>query len=316
MKTNLLQSKTIILLLIILIINSCDSNLDSYQLPSNQIQANLEITKGKKLYAKHCQSCHPSDLRKGKFGPPLGNVTYFRDSLWLIRFTKNSDEMLMDLTDPISKILWNQWGPTLMGNFDTILSSEEINKIYDYIEYESINQGIKLNEVEYITNEYDVLVDDDQIPYIFGIVKGQKSNIKEKIYFRYNNQGFKNIKRILFYEYDIEYPFKDFNYYPTDENDNFQSKSFYLKSKNFSEKILLIFIENDREIIYLDELENDTWEFRFKVNELQNKNIYLIGLGRKKESLYAKKIKIDMDIIASPHNISLKRIGTVDDFLE
>ena len=80
-------------------------------------------------------------------GPALGNISDFRDSLWLRTFTRNSQLMILG-GDAISNMLWDENKPTLMTNFEN-LTNEEIDNIYYFIQQESQNQKIGKDEVSY-----------------------------------------------------------------------------------------------------------------------------------------------------------------------
>ncbi|MEO1713958.1 MAG: cytochrome c, partial [Bacteroidota bacterium] len=116
------------------------------------------LEEGETLYDNHCASCHPKKLDMPLTGPPLGNVTEFRNLDWLIAFTKNSQQMIAD-GDSISVCLWENWKPTVMNDFDH-LSDEQIKLIYRFIANESKKQGIGLDEINYTLNcDYSAVIE-------------------------------------------------------------------------------------------------------------------------------------------------------------
>jgi mono/diheme cytochrome c family protein len=102
-----------------------------------------EIETGKRLFDTNCAACHASDLQSKLTGPMLGNVHLFRNMDWLIRFTKNSQQMIA-AGDSLALCLWAEWKPTLMNDFNH-LSDKEIKDIYTYIANESNRLGIQPN---------------------------------------------------------------------------------------------------------------------------------------------------------------------------
>ena len=86
---------------------------------------------GKKLFEKNCTVCHK--LGGGKLvGPELLGVTERRDRAWLLKFIRNSDEMIKS-GDPTAVKLFEENNKVPMLAF-TQLSDAEINSIIDYIE--------------------------------------------------------------------------------------------------------------------------------------------------------------------------------------
>lgn len=86
---------------------------------------------GKKLFEKHCTVCHK--LGEGKLvGPELVGITKVREREWLVKFIRNSKE-LIDAGDPVAVKVFEENNKIPMQAF-TNLSDAEINGIIDYIE--------------------------------------------------------------------------------------------------------------------------------------------------------------------------------------
>jgi mono/diheme cytochrome c family protein len=91
----------------------------------------LAQNEGKKLFEKHCTVCHK--LGEGKLvGPELLGITQTRERAWLVKFIRNSKE-LIDAGDPIAVKVFEENNKIPMQAF-TNLSDTEINSIIDYIE--------------------------------------------------------------------------------------------------------------------------------------------------------------------------------------
>jgi len=86
---------------------------------------------GKQLFEKNCAVCHK--IGGGKLvGPELLGVTERREKAWLLKFIRNSKE-LIDAGDPIAVKVYEENNKVPMLTF-TNLSDGEINSIIDYIE--------------------------------------------------------------------------------------------------------------------------------------------------------------------------------------
>lgn len=86
---------------------------------------------GKQLFEKHCTVCHK--LGEGKLvGPELLGITQIREREWLVKFIRNSKE-LIDAGDPVAVKVFEENNKIPMQAF-TNLSDNEINSIIDYIE--------------------------------------------------------------------------------------------------------------------------------------------------------------------------------------
>lgn len=86
---------------------------------------------GKQLFEKNCSVCHK--IGGGKLvGPELLGVTQRREKAWIMKFIRNSKE-LIDAGDPIAVKVYNENKKVPMLVF-TNLSDGEINSIIDYID--------------------------------------------------------------------------------------------------------------------------------------------------------------------------------------
>jgi cytochrome c2 len=109
-----------------------------------------EIEKGQSLFTKKCEACHHKDLVSTLTGPALGNIHKTRTLDWFTKFTRNSQQMIMD-GDPIACCVWNRFKPTVMNAFPK-LSKEDCKAIYTFIQNKSEQNKIELKR-------YDCLYD-------------------------------------------------------------------------------------------------------------------------------------------------------------
>ncbi|HOI88580.1 MAG TPA: c-type cytochrome [Lentimicrobium sp.] len=95
------------------------------------IPESLQAQDGRQLFEKHCTVCHK--IGEGKLvGPDLKDITQRRERDWLVRFIRNSKEMI-DAGDPLAVQVFEENNKVPMQAFEN-LSGEEINSIIDYIE--------------------------------------------------------------------------------------------------------------------------------------------------------------------------------------
>jgi len=85
---------------------------------------------GEELFKKNCSVCHL--IGGGKLvGPDLQGVTEKREHDWIVKFIKNSQEVIKS-GDPVAVKLYNEYNKAIMPPF-TQFSDEEINSIVDYL---------------------------------------------------------------------------------------------------------------------------------------------------------------------------------------
>jgi len=87
-----------------------------------------DTKKGKELFEQHCTSCH--SINSKLIGPALAGVNDRREEAWLLKWIRNSQEMI-DAGDPTAVSLKKEYG-TVMNSFD--FTDEEIKDILAYIE--------------------------------------------------------------------------------------------------------------------------------------------------------------------------------------
>lgn len=102
-----------------------------YRLICNQCKGG-ELSLGKRLFEENCTACH--SICSKVIGPALLGVTDRRTNNWLLSFTKNSSQMIMD-GDPQAVELYTSWNKQSMTSFE-FLTDKEISAIYDYISKE------------------------------------------------------------------------------------------------------------------------------------------------------------------------------------
>lgn len=117
----------------------------------NQNESLEAIDRGEEMFSQNCVVCHGTDMRKGASGPPLGNVTLFREYSFLQRFTRNSPKLIFVEKDSLAICIYEYNQKGAMNPFPNF-SDKEIFDIYAYIDSESRNQQIGLKEIAYPTS--------------------------------------------------------------------------------------------------------------------------------------------------------------------
>ncbi len=92
----------------------------------------LKISKGEKLFADNCSSCHEDDMVSSIKAPALGGIKEKRQKDWLYSFTRNSLE-LINQGDQIATQLNDDWKETDMTSFPD-LTDEELDDLYYYVD--------------------------------------------------------------------------------------------------------------------------------------------------------------------------------------
>lgn len=108
------------------------------------------VRTGKELFEINCAACHCCDLANNLTGPPLGNITRYRDAQWLRDFTRSSQD-LIEQGDTLATCLWERWKPVAMPDFKS-LSDKDIDAIYTWIEQESGRLAVSLDAADYVCN--------------------------------------------------------------------------------------------------------------------------------------------------------------------
>jgi mono/diheme cytochrome c family protein len=91
---------------------------------------------GEQLFRRHCSVCH--SVHREVVGPMLASVTRKRSQEWLIRFIKNSEEVI-NSGDPYARHMMDAFNNQVMPTFP-MLSQQDIQSILVYIERESLVQ--------------------------------------------------------------------------------------------------------------------------------------------------------------------------------
>ncbi len=104
--------------------------------------AQPSVQEGEKLFKQRCASCH--DMERKLVGPPLKNVTEKREEEWLIKFIRNSQE-LINAGDPIAVQLFEEYNRIPMPpNPD--LTDDQIKSILAYIEQSSKGEVVAADQ--------------------------------------------------------------------------------------------------------------------------------------------------------------------------
>lgn len=92
---------------------------------------------GKKLFSGRCASCHAVD--KKVVGPALAGIETRRDEAWLIKWIRNSSEVIKS-GDAYAVKLFNEYNKSVMTAFPD-LSDDDIRDILAYIKEASASSG-------------------------------------------------------------------------------------------------------------------------------------------------------------------------------
>ena len=90
--------------------------------------------RGRTLFRRFCTTCHDQNLVSDLTAPALFNITERRDPEWLIRFTRNSQQLIRE-GDPTALAVWDKWKPAVMPDFP--MPEEDVSAIYAYIAQKS-----------------------------------------------------------------------------------------------------------------------------------------------------------------------------------
>jgi cytochrome c2 len=97
-----------------------------------------DLEEGAALFKARCTACHKLD--KKLIGPPLKGITERQDEAWLIKFIRNSGEMIA-AGDPDAVAIFNEYNQTQMiTNLD--LSDDQILNILAYIDPPVVEQPV------------------------------------------------------------------------------------------------------------------------------------------------------------------------------
>lgn len=119
------------------------------------------ILEGKQIFQRQCEECHHI-LYEHDYGPALGSVTKRRPKEWLIRFIRNSQEVIHS-GDPYAIYLFSSFDGRIMVPME-FLTEEEITEILEYIDYASssshamagVNGRNKLVSSDYVSLHVNV----------------------------------------------------------------------------------------------------------------------------------------------------------------
>jgi len=91
---------------------------------------NEQIIKGKNLFATHCHACHA--VHKELMGPQLSSITKKRPEIWLLKFIRNSQKVIVS-GDKYANFLYKQYHNVTMPSFEQ-LSRQDVQAILAFIE--------------------------------------------------------------------------------------------------------------------------------------------------------------------------------------
>ncbi len=92
------------------------------------------VAQGRSLFGQHCTACH--QIGQQVIGPALASVYQRRPLPWLLKFIKNSQNVINDEKDAYAVQLYEQYNRVVMPNFE-FLSNDDIIAIMSYIKAES-----------------------------------------------------------------------------------------------------------------------------------------------------------------------------------
>jgi mono/diheme cytochrome c family protein len=88
---------------------------------------------GQKIFKTNCQPCHR--VHQKLVGPALAGVLDRRDSLWVIKFIRNSSQLIAS-GDPVAVALFEEYNKTQMTSF-TSFSDEDLRNLLEYLRLET-----------------------------------------------------------------------------------------------------------------------------------------------------------------------------------
>jgi cytochrome c2 len=100
--------------------------------PVNQV-ASTDILRGKELFSYQCANCHA--ISKEAYGPALGSVAKRLPEQWLIRFIRNSQDVIRQ-GDAYANHVFKAYDNKVMVPME-FLSLEDIRSILAYIDFTS-----------------------------------------------------------------------------------------------------------------------------------------------------------------------------------
>ncbi len=111
------------------------------QTPNQQQSVDQEIPEdaqtvahGRELFSQHCTACH--QIKQQIIGPALASVHQTRPLPWLLKFIKNSQNVILNEKEEYAVQLFQQYNQQVMPQFD-FLSNDDIISILAYIKAES-----------------------------------------------------------------------------------------------------------------------------------------------------------------------------------
>ncbi len=92
------------------------------------------VAHGRELFSQHCTACH--QIKQQLIGPALASVHQTRPLPWLLKFIKNSQNVILNEKDEYAVQLFQQYKQQVMPQFE-FLSNDDIVSILAYIKAES-----------------------------------------------------------------------------------------------------------------------------------------------------------------------------------
>lgn len=97
-----------------------------------------KISRGEELFRSRCDSCHSLGSEDG-MGPGLAGVTEKRHRVWLARWLKEPDQMLIE-KDAIAMAIFDQYRQLPMPNLR--LSDADVDALIEFMQARSVTSGI------------------------------------------------------------------------------------------------------------------------------------------------------------------------------
>jgi mono/diheme cytochrome c family protein len=123
--------RALLLALLICLLSVCYAVASPTQGDSTQI-----LQHGEQLFRRHCSACH--SVHREVVGPMLASITKKRSQAWLLRFIRNSEEVI-NSGDTYARHMMDAFNNQVMPTFP-MLSQQDIQSILTYIEQESYVQ--------------------------------------------------------------------------------------------------------------------------------------------------------------------------------
>lgn len=123
-----------------------DAENNSDESEKQQVSMDANLSQGEIYFRNYCSNCHHINLREPLTASPLGRISDFRETSYLISSVKNFMNEVSN-GNPIAKCQYERYAKLVMLPFE-FLTEKEIKEIFNFIDLESKQLNISLQEME------------------------------------------------------------------------------------------------------------------------------------------------------------------------